>query len=155
MLGESPPKIPNNLVPFIARVATSELSELSVYGNTYNTHDGTGVRDYIHVMDLAEAHLAALNYLKKVQGFEIFNLGTGVGYSVLDMIEAYEKASGKKIPYRIVGKRPGDIASCYAAPTKANQILEWRASRTLIEMCASSWAFQQQLKNSHPVSANI
>jgi len=149
LLGEDPRGIPNNLIPFIARVASGELHELSVFGNNYPTIDGTGVRDYIHVMDLAKGHVAALNFLSQAVGFESFNLGTGTGYSVLQMINTYEKASGNTIPYKIVGKRPGDIASCYAAPAKANQILQWKAERTLLEMCESSWTFQTQLKKSH------
>jgi UDP-glucose 4-epimerase len=154
LLGENPKGIPNNLTPYIARVASGDLKELNIFGNDYPTEDGTGVRDYIHVEDLADGHVAAFNFLPQVAGFETFNLGTGIGYSVFQMIAAYEKASGKKIPCRIVGKRPGDIASCYAAPAKANQILKWKAEHTLQEMCESSWAFQQQLKNSHSVSTN-
>lgn len=148
LLGENPKGIPNNLTPFIARVASNDLKELSVFGDDYPTNDGTGVRDYIHVEDLAEGHVAALSFMPQAAGFETFNLGTGIGYSVLQVINAYENACGKKIPYKVVDKRPGDIASCYAAPNKANQILQWRAGRTLLEMCASSWAFQQQLKTS-------
>ena len=148
LLGENPKGMPNNLTPFIARVASGELSELSIFGNDYPTEDGTGVRDYIHVEDLAEGHIAALNFLPHMMGFETFNLGTGNGYSVLQVIDAYKEASGKQIHYKIVGKRPGDIASCYADPTKANQTLNWKAERTLLDMCASSWAFQQHLKKS-------
>ena len=143
LLGEDPQGIPNNLMPFIARVANGELAELSVFGSNYPTVDGTGVRDYIHVMDLADGHLAALQYLPTSQGYEVFNLGTGVGFSVLEMITAFNAASPKNIPYQVVNRRPGDIASCYAAPDKANSILGWKATRTLAEMCASSWAFQQ------------
>ena len=145
LLGEDPQGIPNNLMPFIARVANGELSEISVFGSDYTTVDGTGVRDYIHVMDLAEGHLAALKYLPKSQGYEVFNLGTGFGYSVLEMIEEFRVATQKNIPYKVINRRPGDIASCYAAPDKANKILGWRTTRTLAEMCASSWAFQQRL----------
>ena len=148
LLGENPKGIPNNLTPCIARVASGELSELSIFGDDYPTEDGTGVRDYIHVEDLAEGHIAALNFLPHVMGFETFNLGTGNGYSVLQVIDAYKEASGKQIRYKIVDKRPGDIASCYADPTKANQTLNWKAGRTLLDMCASSWAFQQHLKKS-------
>ena len=147
-MGENPKGIPNNLTPFVARVASGELSELSIFGDDYPTEDGTGVRDYIHVEDLAEGHVAALNFLPHVVGFETFNLGTGIGYSVLQVIDAYKEACGKQICYKIVGKRSGDIASCYAAPTKANQVLNWKAGRTLLDMCASSWAFQQRLKKS-------
>ena len=143
LLGEDPQGIPNNLMPFIARVANGELAELSVFGSDYSTVDGTGVRDYIHFMDLAAGHHAALQYLPKSQGYEVFNLGTGVGYSVLEMIAAFNAASQTNIPYKIVNRRPGDIASCYAAPDKANIILGWKETRSLVEMCASSWAFQQ------------
>lgn len=146
LLGENSKGIPNNLTPFIARVASGELSELSIFGDDYPTEDGTGVRDYIHVEDLAEGHVAALNFLSRMMGFETFNLGTGIGYSVLQVIDAYNEVCGKKIPYKIIGKRPGDIASCYAAPTKANLALNWKTERTLLDMCASSWTFQQQLK---------
>lgn len=143
MLGEDPQGIPNNLMPFISRVATGELSELKVFGKDYPTADGTGVRDYIHVMDLAEGHLAAVEYLSKSKGFEVFNLGAGQGFSVLQMIEAFEEASQQQIHYVFSERRSGDIASCYAAPAKANKLLGWKAKRTLAEMCASSWAFQQ------------
>jgi UDP-glucose 4-epimerase len=148
LLGENPKDIPNNLTPFIARVVSGDLKEVSIFGNDYPTNDGTGVRDYIHVEDLAEGHLAALNFLPQLVGFETFNLGTGLGYSVLQVIDAYEKACGKKIPHKIIGRRPGDIASCYAAATKASEILKWKAERTLLEMCTSSWTFQKNLKNS-------
>ena len=146
LLGENPKGIPNNLVPFIARVASGELKELKIFGNNYPTEDGTGMRDYIHVMDLADGHVAALNFMPKMKGFDTFNLGTGIGYTVIQMVAAYEEACGKKLPYKIVGNRPGDIASCYAAPHKANQMLQWRAERTLSEMCSSSHNFQEQLK---------
>jgi UDP-glucose 4-epimerase len=148
LLGENPKGMPNNLTPFIARVASGEIGELGIFGDDYPTEDGTGVRDYIHVEDLAEGHVAALNFLPHVVGFDTFNLGTGIGYSVLQVIDAYEEACGKQIRYKIVGKRPGDIASCYAAPAKANQVLNWTAGRTLLDMCASSWAFQKRLKKS-------
>jgi UDP-glucose 4-epimerase len=148
LLGENPKGIPNNLTPFIARVASGEIKELSIFGNDYPTLDGTGVRDYIHVEDLANGHVAALNLLSESIGFETFNLGTGVGYSVMQVIDAYEKASGVKIPFKVISKRPGDIASCYAAPGKANKILHWKAERSLDEMCTSSWFFQQCLNNS-------
>jgi len=147
LIGEEPRGMPNNLMPFIARVAGGKLKELHIYGDDYDTFDGTGVRDYIHVMDLAEGHVAALNYLPHSSGFETFNLGTGDGCSVLQMIEVYRKASGREIPFRIVGRRQGDISSCYAAPNKANQILLWSAKLSLFEMCMSSWSFQEQLVN--------
>jgi UDP-glucose 4-epimerase len=132
-------------MPYIAQVATGQLAQLNVFGNDYSTDDGTGVRDYIHVIDLAEGHLAALSYLSSVSGFETFNLGTGTGYSVLQMIAAFEKASKKNIPYTITNRRPGDIASCYAAANKAYTKLDWRANRSLAEMCFSSWEFQSRL----------
>jgi len=144
LLGEEPQGIPNNLMPYIARVATGEIAMLKVFGNNYPTVDGTGVRDYIHVMDLAAGHVAAVSYMSKEVGFETFNLGAGVGYSVLQMIDAYEQACGKKIPYEIVDNRSGDVSSCYAAPSKANQVLKWRAVRTLLDMCSSSWDFECQ-----------
>lgn len=146
LLGEDPQGVPNNLMPFIARVANGELAELSVFGSDYATVDGTGVRDYIHVMDLADGHLAALQHFSKSQGYEVFNLGTGMGYSVLEMIAAFNAASQKNIPYQVTNRRPGDIAICYAAPDKANKILGWKATRTLAEMCTSSWAFQQHIQ---------
>lgn len=145
LLGEDPQGVPNNLMPFIAQVADGELAELNVFGDRYETIDGTGVRDYIHVMDLADGHISALKFLESVKGFESFNLGTGNGFSVLQMIEVYEKACGKKIPYQVVENRPGDIASCYASSHKANQMLNWKALRTLDDMCASSWFFQQKI----------
>lgn len=144
LLGENPNGIPNNLLPFISRVATGELSQLKVFGKDYPTVDGTGVRDYVHVMDLAEGHLAALAYLSKSKGFEVFNLGTGQGLSVLQIIEAYEKVSKQKIHFVWSERRSGDIASCYASSEKANKILGWRACRTLVDMCLSSWQFQQK-----------
>ena len=144
LLGERPQGVPNNLMPYIAQVASGKLSELRVFGNDYPTQDGTGVRDYLHVLDLAEGHLAALSYLERIQGLEIFNLGTGQGYSVLEMIQAYEEACGKKISYEIVGRRSGDIASCYASIAKANQVLAWNANRSLLDMCKSSWNFESQ-----------
>lgn len=146
LLGEDPKGIPNNLMPFIARVATGDLVKLMIFGDEYPTLDGTGVRDYIHVMDLAKGHTAALDFLPKMMGFETFNLGTGKGYSVLQILEAYEKGCGIKIPYEIVGKRPGDIASCYASPNKANNILNWNAKSSLIDMCSSSYVFQVKIK---------
>lgn len=144
LLGESPGGMPNNLMPFIARVSSGKLSELEVFGGDYSTIDGTGVRDYLHVVDLAEGHLAALSYIKQIQGIEIFNLGMGRGYSVLEMIQAYEEACGKKIPYKIVGRRPGDIASCYAVTDKAKKVLAWSARRSLMDMCKTSWNFESQ-----------
>jgi UDP-glucose 4-epimerase len=150
LLGENPKDIPNNLMPYIAQVATGQLSQLQVFGDDFPTPDGTGVRDFIHVVDLAEGHLAALTFIDHVSGFEIFNLGTGTGYSVLEMLSAFEKASKKTIPYAIVNRRAGDIASCYASVDKANQILGWKAKRTLIDMCSSGWKFQRGLGSVNP-----
>ena len=145
LIGEDPKGIPNNLMPYVAKVAHGELPYLNVFGNDYDTPDGTGVRDYIHVMDLAEGHLAALEHIDSY-GVEAINLGTGVGYSVLDMVKAFEKASGKPVPYKIAPRRPGDIASCYASPEKAAKELHWRAKRNLEDMCRDLWNFQTHKK---------
>lgn len=148
LIGEDPQGIPNNLIPYIARVAIGKLEKLSVYGNDYNTHDGTGVRDYIHVVDLAKGHLKALDMLdKKGSGVYVHNLGTGIGYSVLDVVKAFEKASGKKVNYQIVARRPGDIASCYADPSKAEKELGWKAEKSIDDMCKDTWRFQQNNPN--------
>ena len=142
LIGEEPQGIPNNLMPYIVRVANGQLPELSVFGNDYPTSDGTGVRDYIHVVDLAKGHVLALNKLEKEgQGLFIYNLGTGTGYSVLDMVKAFEKATGKKVPYKIAPRRSGDIATCYADPKKAKEELGWEATRTLEDMCKDAWNF--------------
>ena len=141
LIGEDPKGIPNNLMPYVAKVAHGELPYLNVFGNDYPTPDGTGVRDYIHVMDLAEGHLAALEHIDNY-GVEAINLGTGVGYSVLDMVKAFEKASGRPVPYKIAPRRAGDIASCYASPEKAAKELNWRAKRNLEDMCRDLWNFQ-------------
>ena len=142
LIGEEPQGIPNNLMPYIARVAAGQLKELSVFGNDYNTPDGTGVRDYIHVVDLAKGHVCALNKLdKEGKGLYIYNLGTGVGYSVLDMVKAFEKATGKKVSYKIAPRRAGDIATCYADPKKAKDELGWVATKTLEDMCKDSWNY--------------
>lgn len=141
LIGEDPKGIPNNLMPYVAKVAHGELPYLNVFGNDYPTPDGTGVRDYIHVMDLAEGHLAALEHIDSY-GVEAINLGTGVGYSVLDMVKAFEKASGRPVPYKIAPRRPGDIAACYASPEKAAKELNWRAKRNLEDMCRDLWNFQ-------------
>lgn len=142
LIGENPTGAPNNLMPYMARVATGKLPLLNVFGNDYPTHDGTGVRDYVHVMDLAEGHLAALDFLTKEPGWHGINLGTGRGYSVLEMVAAFEVASGRRIPFRIVSRRPGDVASYYAAVTKAAHDLDWSANRSLEDMCASAWRYQ-------------
>lgn len=141
-IGEDPNGIPNNLVPYIAQVAGGKLAELSVYGDDYPTADGTGVRDYIHVMDLADGHVKALEKLAENPGVIIYNLGTGRGYSVLEMVNGFEKAAGRKVPYRVVDRRPGDIASCYADPTKAEKEFSWKAARGIDEMCADAWHWQ-------------
>ena len=141
-IGEDPNGIPNNLIPFISQVAVGKLLKLRVFGNDYPTPDGTGVRDYIHVVDLAIGHLRALEKLTSNPGVVTYNLGTGRGYSVLEMAAAFEKACGKKIPYEIVERRPGDIAECYANPALANQELGWSANREVEEMCADSWRWQ-------------
>jgi len=144
LLGENPAGIPNNLIPFMTQVASKKIIELNVFGDDYPTLDGTGVRDFLHVVDLAEGHLAALSYLSQMEGLEIFNLGTGKGYSVLQIIMAYEEACGNKIPYKIVSRRPGDVASCFASTSKANQVLGWSANRSLLDICKSSWNFEFQ-----------
>ena len=149
LIGEDPVGIPNNLMPYITQVASGRLKQLSVFGNDYDTPDGTGVRDYIHVVDLAKGHVAAVNYLADHQGCEIINLGTGVGYSVLDMVKAFEKANGIQIPYRIAPRRPGDIATCYADPTKARELLHWTAEKTLEDMCRDSWRWQKNNPNGY------
>lgn len=141
LIGEDPRGIPNNLTPYIAKVAIGELKEVGVFGNDYPTPDGTGVRDYIHVVDLAKGHVAAINKIKN-SGVYVYNLGTGVGYSVLDVIHAYEKACGHAIPYSIKPRRPGDIASCYADASKAERELSWKAQYGIDEMCSSSWNWQ-------------
>jgi UDP-glucose 4-epimerase len=146
LIGEDPNGIPNNLMPYISRVAAGSLAELSVFGSDYPTHDGTGVRDYIHVVDLARGHLAALNTLKASTGVMTVNLGTGQGYSVLDVVRAFEAASGKKVPYRIVGRRPGDIAACFADPSLAKQVLGWQAQFGIGEMCRDAWRWQSMSK---------
>ena len=141
-IGEDPNGIPNNLMPYISQVAVGKLPELSVFGNDYPTHDGTGVRDFIHVVDLAIGHLNALEKLAEKPGVVTYNLGTGQGYSVLDMVKAFEEASGRKVPYTIAPRRAGDIAQCYADPSLARRELGWQAERGLKEMCEDSWRWQ-------------
>jgi len=143
-IGEDPNGIPNNLMPFISQVAVGKRKELNVFGDDYDTHDGTGVRDYIHVVDLAQGHVQALKKMKSMQGVLTVNLGTGKGYSVLDMVKAFEKASGKKVPYKIAPRRPGDIAKCYADPSYAKEVLGWEAKRDVDEMCEDTWRWQSQ-----------
>ena len=147
LIGEEPQGIPNNLMPYVVRVASGELKELSIFGNDYDTPDGTGVRDYIHVVDLAKGHLAALNKLdKERKGLYIYNLGTGTGYSVLDMVKSFEEITGNKVPYKITQRRPGDIATCYSDTKKAKEELGWEAKKGIKEMCEDSWNFIQKNK---------
>jgi len=142
-IGEDPDGIPNNLVPYIAQVAVGKLEKLSVFGNDYPTADGTGVRDYIHVVDLARGHVKAIDRLRQRPGVVVYNLGTGKGYSVLEMVRAFAEASGREIPYRIADRRPGDIAACYADPAKALVELGWQAQLGLREMCEDTWRWQK------------
>lgn len=147
LIGEDPNDIPNNLLPYVSQVAVGKLEKVSVFGNDYDTVDGTGVRDYIHVVDLAKGHLKALHFLDKHSDEDVcsvFNLGTGRGYSVLEVIEAYKKAAGADIPYQIAPRRAGDIAACYAEPTLANEVLDWRAEKSLYQMVADSWNWQSK-----------
>ena len=148
-LGESPNGIPNNLMPFISQVAAGRLEILNIFGNDYDTADGTGVRDYIHICDLASGHIAALNYCLKSLGVETFNLGTGRGYSVIEMVNAFEKASGRPVPYRIMPRRLGDVAASYADVSKVKQILKWEAKLGIDEMCADAWRWQILHANGH------
>ncbi|MCR5299800.1 MAG: UDP-glucose 4-epimerase GalE [Erysipelotrichaceae bacterium] len=144
LIGEVPNGIPNNLLPYIAKVANGQLPYLSVFGDDYDTVDGTGVRDYIHVVDLARAHVKALDYAMKHTGAEVINIGTGKGYSVLQVLHAYEKACGKEIPYKIVARRPGDIATCYADPSKAKELLRFETEYDIEEMCEDGYRFSSQ-----------
>jgi len=148
-IGEDPSGVPNNLIPYIAQVAVGKLKELKIFGNDYPTPDGTGIRDYIHVEDLAEGHIKALEKLQSNPGVVTYNLGTGKGYSVLEVVEAFQKAAGKEIPYKIVGRRPGDIAVCYADPTKAQKELGWKARRGIDEMCEDVWRWQVSNPNGY------
>ena len=142
-IGEDPRGIPNNLMPFIAQVAVGRREKLSVFGNDYDTHDGTGVRDYIHVVDLAKGHVAAVRYAAAHTGCEAFNLGTGIGYSVLDIVSTFQKVNGIPVPYEITARRPGDIAVCYASPDKSRDVLGWQAEKTLEDMCRDTWNWQK------------
>ncbi len=148
-IGEDPKGIPNNLMPYITQVAVGKLEKLGVFGDDYDTPDGTGVRDYIHVVDLALGHVKAIDYILTDPGLDIINLGTGVGYSVLDMVKAFSKACGKDIPYEIKPRREGDVAMCYADPAKALKVLGWKAERGLDEMCEDSWRWQSQNPNGY------
>ena len=149
MLGEDPQGIPNNLLPFISQVAVGRRDQLTVFGNDYPTVDGTGVRDYIHVLDLADGHVRALEQLHNEPGQHLFNLGTGQGYSVLEMVKAFEAASGRAIPYQIKPRRPGDIAECWAEPALARDELGWQAERGLEQMMVDTWRWQSQNPNGY------
>jgi len=142
LIGEDPQGIPNNLMPYVAQVAVGQREKLFVFGNDYATSDGTGVRDYIHVMDLVEGHVVALAYIRRVRGLHTVNLGTGNGVSVLEIVGAFERASGRSVPYEIVARRPGDIAACWADPGLALELLQWKASRSLTQMCEDAWRWQ-------------
>ena len=144
LIGEDPRGIPNNLMPFISQVAVGRRDHLNVFGNDYDTHDGTGVRDYIHVVDLARGHVCAIEYMQKHKGENVFNLGTGMGYSVLDMVKAFERVTGIKIPYEIVARRPGDLATVYSSPDKSTELLGWKAQYNLDDMCRDTWAWQSK-----------
>ena len=144
LIGEHPNGIPNNLMPFISQTAIGKRHHLNVFGNDYDTHDGTGVRDYIHVVDLAKGHVAAIAHLMNTSGESVFNLGTGTGYSVLDMVKAFETANHIAVPYEIAPRRPGDLATCYADPAKSAEKLQWKAEKTLVDMCRDSWRWQSQ-----------
>lgn len=148
-MGENPNGIPNNLMPYITQVAVGKLKCLGVFGNDYPTHDGTGVRDFIHVVDLAKGHVKAIDYADAHKGAEVFNLGTGTGYSVLDIVNAFQKVNGVEIPYEIKPRRPGDIAECYADPKKAYEGLGWKAEKTLEDMCRDSWHWQSSNPNGY------
>jgi len=150
LIGEDPNDIPNNLIPYISQVAVGKLEKLSVFGGDYDTPDGTGIRDYIHVVDLAKGHVKALQALEDKPQVLTVNLGTGNGYSVLDMVKAFEKASGKDVSYQIVSRRPGDIATCYADPTYAKEKLDWKAEYELDEMCEDTWRWQLQNPDGYP-----
>ena len=141
-IGEDPRGIPNNLMPYITQVAVGRREKLSVFGNDYDTHDGTGVRDYIHVVDLAKGHVAAVKYTEENKGCEVFNLGTGAGYSVLDMVHTFRDVNQVEVPYQIVDRRPGDLAVCYADPAKSAEKLHWKAEKNLADMCRDSWRWQ-------------
>jgi UDP-glucose 4-epimerase len=143
LIGEDPKGTPNNLMPFISQVAVGRREFLSVFGNDYDTHDGTGVRDYIHVVDLAKGHVAAVEYVTKHTGCEVFNLGTGTGYSVLDMVKTFQEVNNVPVPYVVAPRRPGDIGTCYASPDKSRDVLGWKAEKTLADMCRDSWNWQK------------
>ena len=149
LIGEHPNGIPNNLMPFISQTAIGKRHHLNVFGNDYDTHDGTGVRDYIHVVDLAKGHVAAISYLMKTPGESVFNLGTGIGYSVLDMVRTFETANHISVPYEIAPRRPGDLAVCYADPAKSAEVLGWKATGDLTDMCRDTWNWQSRNPNGY------
>ena len=149
MIGENPRGVPNNLMPYITQVAIGKRDKLFIYGDDYETHDGTGVRDYIHVVDLVKGHLKALEYLDGKTGIEAFNLGTGHGYSVLELMDTFKRASGIPVAYQVVDRRPGDVAACYADATKAAKMLGWKAEKSLLEMCTDSWRWQRKNPNGY------
>lgn len=149
LIGEDPNGIPNNLMPYITQVAVGKLPELRVFGNDYDTHDGTGVRDFIHVVDLANGHVKAIEKVMNFNGVRAYNLGTGNGYSVLDLVKTFEKVTGVKIPYKIVDRRPGDVAKCYADPSRANEELNWKAEKNLEDMCRDAWRWQMNNPNGY------
>ena len=149
LIGEHPNGIPNNLMPYISQTAIGKREKLGVFGNDYDTHDGTGVRDYIHVVDLARGHVAAMKYLCEHSGEAVFNLGTGTGYSVLDMVKAFESANGVKVPYVIAPRRPGDLATCYADPAKSAELLGWTAQKDQNDMCRDTWNWQSKNPNGY------
>jgi UDP-glucose 4-epimerase len=148
-IGENPNGIPNNLMPYISQVAIGKREKLSVFGKDYNTHDGTGVRDFIHVVDLVKGHLKALEYLNDHEGIEAFNLGTGTGYSVLELVNTFQSVTNKEIPHQFIDRRPGDIGICYANPGKAEKVLGWRAEKNLVDMCKDTWNWQSNNPNGY------
>ena len=148
-IGEDPRGIPNNLMPYITQVAVGRREHLNVFGNDYDTHDGTGVRDYIHVVDLAKGHVAAVKFVVEHKGCEVFNLGTGTGYSVLDMVHTFREVNQVELPYKITDRRPGDIATCYADPAKSAEVLGWKAEKNLADMCRDSWRWQKNNPNGY------
>ena len=150
LIGEDPKGIPNNLLPYVSQVSVGKLDHLNIFGDDYDTHDGTGVRDYIHVVDLARAHIAALKRAAGVTGVEYYNIGTGHGYSVLDIVHAYEQASGRRVPYVIGPRRPGDVAACYADPTRAHEVLGWDAEYDILRMCTDADRWQTNNPDGYP-----
>lgn len=155
LIGEDPNGVPNNLIPYVTQVAIGKLDKVNVFGNDYNTHDGTGIRDYIHVTDLAKGHLQALKKIIVSKGIHVYNLGTGKGYSVMDIIKAFERVSGKSIPYKVTSRRPGDVAISYADPSKAFKELNWQAEKDLDTMCTDSWKWQKANPNGFKGNKNV